>query len=778
MNQSIFSFISSAISAFSCSILLTGSALAQTPPEIAYVYPPTVVAGRTTDVRIGGYNWTPDMQFFPHDPRVRIELTAPGGPVLVPEPPYWFGKKARDNDFPLPREFPARITVPADVAPGILRWQAANANGATATGVLLVTASADVREQRVAAQPQVLPALPCALVGQVLKLEEVDRYEFTPAKTGPVTIDLATRRFQSKMNAVVEVRDRTGTLVVDAADTAGHDLQLTFSAREKETYTLSLYDVDFRGHHSFVYRVTLHDGPRVVAAVPAGGIRGQTRSVEFFGYGLATGQPMLESVTRDVAFPAVGTAFDYRVETPLGATLPVALGVSDREEIREPNVAAGNTTPLTVPASVTGVLETKFGEDRIAFTAKKGESWTLTARSAVTGSPLDLVLSVVDPAGKELARADDAPGSLDSSLTAALPEDGTYFVCVSDVSGQSGSPAAAYRLTVEPAQPGFTLTIPELLSLPLGGKAVLPIQITRLGGFMDPVTVRLDGLPPGISLPADLTIAMGQPDLKLELPVAADAAVTAGLVTVTASATVNGAALERTGRVVLAITMKLRVKITPEGLDDVRKWPRGSTYPAPVLIERLDGFTGEFLLEQTAYQQRVRQGLTGPDFVVPAAAARIEYPVFMPEWLETTKTSRIILNSVTQVPDPKGTVRHLLQKMELRIGMLPVGAMLKLSHTANELTATPGQAFEVPVTLARSGELTEPATLELHVPPHVAGQFTAETLTVDRNAPNTAFKITPAAGVTGDHELTIRATVNHLGKLPVVSETKFVVTVR
>ena len=51
----------------------------------------------------------PDMQLFVHDPRVKLELTGTPSEVFVPEPPYWFGKKARDNDFPLPREYPARL---------------------------------------------------------------------------------------------------------------------------------------------------------------------------------------------------------------------------------------------------------------------------------------------------------------------------------------------------------------------------------------------------------------------------------------------------------------------------------------------------------------------------------------------------------------------------------------------------------------------------------------------------------------------------------------------
>jgi hypothetical protein len=114
-------------------IVLAGAAataIAQTAPEIGYMFPSGAKGGTTVDVTLGGYDWTPDMQLFVHDPRIKLELIGPLSPVLVPEPPYWFGAKGRGPAWPLPREFPVRLTIPADVPPGLVRWQAANANGA------------------------------------------------------------------------------------------------------------------------------------------------------------------------------------------------------------------------------------------------------------------------------------------------------------------------------------------------------------------------------------------------------------------------------------------------------------------------------------------------------------------------------------------------------------------------------------------------------------------------------------------------------------------------
>ena len=40
-------------------------------------------------------------------------------------------------------------------------------------------------------------------------------------------------------------------------------------------------DVDFAGDRSFVYRLSLSQGPRVLSAIPAAGKSGETREVEF-----------------------------------------------------------------------------------------------------------------------------------------------------------------------------------------------------------------------------------------------------------------------------------------------------------------------------------------------------------------------------------------------------------------------------------------------------------------------------------------------------------------
>ena len=103
----------------------------------------------------------------------------------------------------------------------MIRWQVANANGASQTGVFFVSDGIEVTEQRDRDKPQVLKRLPIAVSGRISKIAEEDRYQFTAAKDGLVTVELFARRLGANFHGVLEVRDDAGRVVADVADTEG-----------------------------------------------------------------------------------------------------------------------------------------------------------------------------------------------------------------------------------------------------------------------------------------------------------------------------------------------------------------------------------------------------------------------------------------------------------------------------------------------------------------------------------------------------------------------------
>ncbi len=771
------------------------AAPAQKVPEAGYVFPAGGKAGTTVEVHLGGYDWTPDMEFFVHDRRVQLRPSGPPGPILVPPPPYWFGAKGRIAALPLPREVPARFVLPADLPPGPICWQAANANGCTAAGVFIVGSGNEVVEDERRKGPQLLSKLPVTVSGRLLKIEEVDHYRFVAPGDGPITCELMARRLGARFLGIVEVRDGKGQVVADAAGTNGTDPALTFAARKGEAYTVSIHDVDFGGDRSHVYRLSITPGPRVVAALPAAGRHGETREVEFVGIGVASGAARLESVKRRVTFPAAGRALDYRLETMHGTAPPFRLYLDDLPQGVASGPGDARTGTLALPAGVTGVLDRPDAEDRYRCTWKKGEVWSLRVEAQRLGSPLDATLAILGPDGKELARNDDLPGTTDAGLEFTVPADGTYQVVVGDSAGKSGSRAAVYRLVVRRPPADFRLELPsERIGVPLGGKFDLAVKAVRQGGFTGPIALSVRGLPAGVSAPANLVIPAGKSDLVVSLQAAKDGVPAAGVVTVEGSAsigtrTVSRAALARAGfnlaprgpeenqvpAILVASTMKPRFKGRPVDQDTGRKVHRGSTFPAEVIVERLDGFKGEIVLQMAAQQSYQVQGISGGDVVVPGDVSRTVYPCFMPEWLETTRTSRMGLIAVARVPDAKGRMRYLAAPITGFITMTMEGALLKLSAEDADLTTPQGQPFEVRLNVSRLPKLAEPVRLELRLPEELAGKLEAKPLVVPVKTEKAVLRITPTAGLRGLHTFTIRATALQEGKYPVVSEAKVAV---
>ncbi len=747
---------------------------AQQPPAIGYMFPSGAAPGSVTEVVLGGYDWTPDMQVFVHDPQIKLEIIAPPGPVLVPGPPYWKGKKARRTAFLLPRETRARLTIPAGTPAGVVKWQVANANGASLPGRFLVSPGTNQVETEANSDIQQIESLPARVHGRIRKIKEVDRYAFTARSGGPVSCWLHARSIGSPLNGVLEIRDSTGRLVTDAVDTAGQDIALTFTATAGGTYTASVYDLDFRGNRAFVYQLAIEQAPRVVSAIPSVGQRGKTQEVEFSGFGIATGRAVLEQVTRKVTFPddRKRLSFPFSLKTAHGTCNAFDFLLSDTPQLSE------RERLLPVPSGVTGSLEEPAGDDRYHVTAAKGEVLSIKVRRRSIGSGVDPVVSVFDSAGQELVRNDDLPGTTDAAVTFKSPANGKYEIRIADASSQSGTRAATYHLAVERPTANVSLSMPESLAIPIGGKASLVIKAIRSGGFSGPVDIELSGLPPGVTAPSDLQMTAKQRSIKVALTAAPDAAAGAALIRVTGVAVSEGKSIRaECGPLLIACTIPPPFSIDAEGKDDVTKWPRGSTFPAPVLIERNAGFTATIHLEMSARQGRHRQGITGPNLPVKNGETRVLYPVFLPEWLETTRTSRMVVNGVAKVADPQGNIRYSLARQKTRMGFLPTGALLKVTASKSEFSVKPGASLQIPVKISRAIELTGPVTLELVEGPGAPSPFVAKPIVVNAGTSTTQFQITaPSAAQCGSGQwVRIRAVHTDTPQLRTESITRFFV---
>ncbi|MBA63977.1 MAG: hypothetical protein CMJ76_16605 [Planctomycetaceae bacterium] len=688
-----------------CSLFIvsTRTAFSQAP-KLGYLFPPAIERGTTAKVQLGGFDLTPDMQVFVHDSTASLSLTGPLGTHHVPPRPYWEGPRVFSTALPLPREFKANVEIPTGHPTGLVFWQMANANGATGTATFLVSEHKELTEARFRDNPIEVTTLPVGISGRLSRLTEKDIYNFRAKSAQTVNIDCWARRLGSDVNLAVQVYTADNQKIVDEVDTEGRDLQCSFAAAAGKTYSIVIHEADFRGAAHFVYRL-----------------------------GLSSGND--KAITEDA---------------------------------------------LILPQT---------GKAEHSFQLAANKTYHLEARSQAIGGDLDLQLELIDADGKSISRNDDSSAStVDASLTYKATTD-TMIKAV--VSGYSiGGNNRRYEVKLREEQPGFSLSTAQTFKAHLGAQVTIPVTITATGGFKQDVTIGVQNLPPGVSMSGDAPVLKGGTGkVNLVLDIASDAATTAQSIRIFGQSEANeelgindlnisvkaplsgnlasrDPAAEQTDAILLALTMPAPFELNLIDKNRQRVVSRGTTYPAPFILNRNEGYTGKVRLVMASTQSRHRMGITAPILEVPADQREIFYPCFMPEWLTTDRTTRMVVYAFGEVIDPKGHVRHIGKNADARITMIMEGALLKLNHTAEEVTIKPGDSFEIPLNVLRSSKLHTDVTLDLELPDSLKGLISCESVVLAANQQQHALLINtkPDVRLAGKIPITLRARTLQNGK--------------
>ncbi|MCL4694838.1 MAG: pre-peptidase C-terminal domain-containing protein, partial [Candidatus Hydrogenedentes bacterium] len=129
----------------------------------------------------------------------------------------------------------------------------------------------------------------------------------------------------------------------------------------------------------------------------------------------------------------------------------------------------------------------------------------------------------------------------DSRLDFMAPEDGDYFVRVTDAAGNEGE-QFAYRLTARPLEPDFDVsTGPYRVNVAQGSRVPIDVRVVRKDGFDGEVKVEFHDLPEGITIEPAI-IKPGDDLIRLSLLAGpnAQSTPTDAQFRLTAESTVNG----------------------------------------------------------------------------------------------------------------------------------------------------------------------------------------------------------------------------------------------
>ena len=193
----------------------------------------------------------------------------------------------------------------------------------------------------------------------------------------------------------------------------------------------------------------------------------------------------------------------------------------------EPDDAPERATRATVPSFLYGRLASRGESDWFAFELVRGQAIAVKAEGREVGSPADLELTLLDPAGNEARRVDDLLLD-DAAFLFTANADGVHRLRVRDVTGGCG-PDFVYGVEVRADVPRFAVASDvAALTVPRGGTQPIPLTVTR-SNYDGPIALAIEGRPPGLALrPAVIPAGASQAVVFLE----ADASCPAGLSTV------------------------------------------------------------------------------------------------------------------------------------------------------------------------------------------------------------------------------------------------------
>jgi hypothetical protein len=765
--------------AVTCSGFCTTATRAEAPVA-SYIFPAGGQRGKVVPVRVGGLFLGRQCSFEMLGPGVKaskhLEQTITRwleGPLL----PLPDSQQAEDY----PKDWAGQVEITADAPLGSHHWRLWNAQGATSAMKFEVGDFPEIVESEIEGDPLPVPVqLPVTINGRVFPREDVDIWSFDARKGQSIACDVSAARLGSPLDSHLEVLDPKGRRIAENDDAHGVDSFLRFTAPIDGVYQVRIRDTAFKGGQAYVYRLTLTADPYVESVYPLGARRGSKTTFELTGQGCSQ-KPV------EIMVPATGDAYWSPRFTVAGKlTNPVTLDLDDLPEFREsePNDLPSQASVLSLPAIANGRIGEPGDRDCWAFPLRKGERCAFELRAGRLGSPLNGVLTLLDPAGNELAHASGSAGT-DPSLSFTAPADGAYVVRVEDRFASRGGSSFAYRLRLDRApQPDFELHLStDALSIPRGGEAKLKLAVERRGGYAGPVALSVEGLSGGVTAEGvqiaaqegavEITFKADKSALiqALHLRIKGAARIDQRLVTRVASFAPPGTA-RPLDSVLLAVTIPTPFKVV--GGYDMHWAARGTVYRRRFRIHR-NGFNGPIRVCLADRQARHLQGIAGPMITVPAGVDTFEYPVSLPPWMEVGRTARACIMAVGVVKDSAGREHEVsycsTDPNEQLIAVVEPG-WLGVEALRGTIQAAPGRSVVLPVRISRGKVVHGSVEVRIIAPAHLSG-VTADTVKVPASTDSAMLVLhfDPQFHDPCNAPLLIRATAIHNGD-PIVAETK------
>jgi hypothetical protein len=455
----------------------------------------------------------------------------------------------------------------------------------------------------------------------VIQSEDVDYFKVSLKKGQHIALEAEGLRMgYGTFDPFLAILDenRFEKVVVDDSILHRQDGFCTWEADEDGDYYIMIRDSSYRGSSTAFYRLHVGDFRRPVVVYPGGGKAGEVTKVKFIEQSEA-------SFEEEVTVPTDrGNQILLFSKTQPPAPSGNPFRISDMPNVLEvePNndIASATDAGVGGVAAINGIIDQPGDVDFFKVSLKKGQKIVLQGYGQALGAPIDMVVNLQNAKGGNISGNDDGGGTrrLDSKATIDIPEDGDYYVRVTDHL-ERGGPTFVYRVEITPpakelfvSSPNFNINdshYRQFIAVPKGGRFATLVNATRSGVSGD-FKFAMEGLPAGVKLLTD-TLPGNYSGVPLLFEAAADAplgsaAVPLSLSSVDPAQTALGKLRQpfdvvRLGNVIfltethdtLPVAVVEEVPFDLEIVKPSAPLPTGGVMDLKVVAKRKEGFTGK-----------------------------------------------------------------------------------------------------------------------------------------------------------------------------------------
>lgn len=714
--------------AFVLLLLLTANLHADAPVA-SYLFPAGGQRGTSPTFLVGGLNLHSECQLemtgqgVEYSPTVkRVPSPFFEGPILpLPE-------SQRQEDYPRTMAATAKISTEAPLGDRFVFCR--TSQGYTAPRRFVIGDLPEIVEtERDGIEPATLVSFPVTINGRIYPREDVDQWAVSLKKGERLTVHVDAGRLGYLLEAKITLKNPDGQPLAEAVYQSGVDPSLSIIATQDGQHTCTITDAKSDGGPAYVYRLTLSREP--------------------IHQGLS---PYTENLPRRLA--------------------------SD-----QPDVIRGNL--IAIPGVGEGLISKPNEQQTWTFNGTKNEPIEFKLYTRSIGSKLLGSVHITDLKGKELHTV-EATTDADFTWLWTPPTTGLYVIRVGDIFPKRAGPAFGYRLRLRPPVNTFEMTFTAAVcNLNLGANATIKLAINRQGTLNQPIKIAVTGLPTGVKLAKDVIINPGQQTADLVLQSDKQAPIDVAYLTISGTAlipltpftampyphTITAKWKDDPNITTVRLMNAIPTPFKITGDYELKLIPRGTVYVRKYKIDR-GGYTGPIDIELADNQARHLQGVTGPKITIPANASEFDYPLSLPPWMETGRTSRTCVMGTATIVDGQGK-KHVVnfssreQNDQIIAVVEPERLSLKLDHITRRIVKD--ATAELTFTTLRGNGLSGPVTLTCQFSDN-AMSVNPLTLMASEEKGRLIFKPTKPVTTTTTVTVIVRATINDEHGRPVTAE--------